>query len=354
VAEKDRAYPLDELSDEELRPRVDAIQKAIAILKSNGIKVNVNGDFVTALARRLEGVPAGVEVINSYELPQGMTRDCTDPWTYAELETNGDVKPCCARTGVGNLANQELSQILSGDRIRQLRADLLGGTPDSDCAKCHLKGPSTPQALSEKVQELLQDESRGKYFDTVFSNRILFLLQTALDHLKAGRLERTWSCVNKALALDPGIPVGENYGDITIRAHLDRILKEATVPLTLTALAAICREIGDREASNLLLQRYLELAPNAADWDRVADDISVSTLSQTIVSHEKALAWQRTQLKDLEARLTDASAQLSSIHASLGWRSILRWRRMRDRLLPVGSSRWRLLEKLMRHVRNRV
>jgi MoaA/NifB/PqqE/SkfB family radical SAM enzyme len=275
VAEHDRAFPLDELSDSELRPRVDAIQKGIGILKDNGVKVNVNGDFVSALERRLNGGLAGVEAIQSYELPKGMTRDCTDPWTYAELETNGDVKPCCARTGVGNLGQQELSQILSGEPIRRLRSDLLGGTPDSDCAKCHLRGATTPEALREKVLALLHDGTRGRYFDTVFSNRIQFLLKTGFEHLQSGRPGRAWSCVNKALNLDPGIRQVYDYGDITIRAHLKRILAEAQFPLTLTWLAAICREIGDGEASTLLLKRYLVLAPDAPDWDHVANDLSI-------------------------------------------------------------------------------
>jgi MoaA/NifB/PqqE/SkfB family radical SAM enzyme len=276
VSEHDRVFPLDEVSDAELRPRIDAIQKAIAILKDNGVRVNVNGDFVSALERRLDGVFVGEEAINSYELPKGMTRDCTDPWTYAELETNGDVKPCCARNGVGNLGQEELSQILSGERIRQLRSDLLGGTPDADCAKCHLRGSTTPEALREKVVGLLQDRTRGRYFDTVFSNKTLFLLKTGFEHLQSGRPDRAWSCVNKALALDPGIRQVYDYGDITIRAHLKRILAEARFPLTLSWLAAICREIGDGEASTVLLKRYLELAPNAPDFDHVSRGLSLA------------------------------------------------------------------------------
>jgi hypothetical protein len=107
------------------------------------------------------------------------------------------------------------------------------------------------------------------YFQTLFSDKVLFLLKTAFDHLQSGRQDRAWSCVGKALAYDPGIESAYNYGDITIRTHLKRILSEARFPLTLSWLAAICREGGDREASNLLLRRYLELAPNAPDRDHV-------------------------------------------------------------------------------------
>jgi hypothetical protein len=88
-------------------------------------------------------------------LAPGLTRDCVDPWEYVEFRVNGDVAPCCARPGVGNLASQNLAAILNGDAIRALRAALLQGTLDRACTNCTLRAPTTPAVLTEKVEQLL-------------------------------------------------------------------------------------------------------------------------------------------------------------------------------------------------------
>jgi MoaA/NifB/PqqE/SkfB family radical SAM enzyme len=53
VAPEDRVLPLDDLPDDELRPRVEAVYRAIELLRRNRIVVNVAGGFVDVLARRV-------------------------------------------------------------------------------------------------------------------------------------------------------------------------------------------------------------------------------------------------------------------------------------------------------------
>jgi len=90
-------------------------------------------------------------------LDPGQTRDCVDPWTYVEFRVNGDVAPCCVRSGVGNLATQGLAMILNGEPVRALRAALLGGALDRTCADCTMRAPTTPAALTERVAQLLAE-----------------------------------------------------------------------------------------------------------------------------------------------------------------------------------------------------
>ncbi len=56
VAPADRVVPLDALSDDELKPRMRAIRRAIALLEDAGVEVNAHAGFLTALARRA-GLP---------------------------------------------------------------------------------------------------------------------------------------------------------------------------------------------------------------------------------------------------------------------------------------------------------
>ena len=53
VPAADKPTPLASLSDGELRPRVEAIRRAIRLLETAHVKVQVAGDFVNLLARRV-------------------------------------------------------------------------------------------------------------------------------------------------------------------------------------------------------------------------------------------------------------------------------------------------------------
>jgi MoaA/NifB/PqqE/SkfB family radical SAM enzyme len=269
VQPADRAYPLADLSSEELRPRLEAIHKGIGVLKENNIEVHINGDFITTLTARLNRSPsAEVSSGHCHQLPQGMTRDCLDPWTYFELNTNADVKPCCAHSRIGNLRKETLSQALNGPEIRRLRENLLKGTPDAECANCLLRGALRPEALRGKVRAVLEDppENLGM-FD---ADRISALMKTAVENLEAGRQERTWSFITRALSIDPGIERSGDYSETTIQDSLPIVLSDTRYPLTLSWLAAVFRHIGDDRSSIVLMKRYLELAPDAPDRDSVA------------------------------------------------------------------------------------
>jgi pyruvate-formate lyase-activating enzyme len=53
IAEADRAYPLASLSDDDLRPRLEAVARAIALLRRADIDVEIDGPFVVELGRRV-------------------------------------------------------------------------------------------------------------------------------------------------------------------------------------------------------------------------------------------------------------------------------------------------------------
>jgi hypothetical protein len=91
------------------------------------------------------------------------------------------------------------------------------------------------------------------------------LLTSALERFESGDRVQGWRFVKQALSLDPGIPQTYNSTGNPVRANLHRILNESKLPVTFTLLAAICRKIGDDQASSLLLQRYIKAAPAADD-----------------------------------------------------------------------------------------
>jgi pyruvate-formate lyase-activating enzyme len=53
VPEQDRVYPLASLPDEDLRPRLEAISRATAVLRQADIAVEIDGPFIADLRRRV-------------------------------------------------------------------------------------------------------------------------------------------------------------------------------------------------------------------------------------------------------------------------------------------------------------
>jgi hypothetical protein len=205
-----------------------------------------------------------------------MTRDCIDPWTYIELGANGDVKPCCAHSSIGNLQQQNLSQILDGEPIRQLRAELLGGTLNSYCADCRLRAPTKPESLQQRVQGLIKDAASAEPHPFISANRVAILLKSAVQNLELGRRSEAVDLVGQALAIDPSATVSFDSAGRIDPSDLKKIVDKVRAPSTLTWLATVCRVSGDWKSSNLLLRRYLKIAPDAADREHVRADLKAS------------------------------------------------------------------------------
>ena len=93
-----------------------------------------------------------------------MTRDCLDPWQYVEFRPTGEVGPCCVRV-IGSLVQQNLAQILNGEKVRRLKADLLRGEPDATCRACGLHGEAPIAEFQEKVRKLVESVRPPEAFD---------------------------------------------------------------------------------------------------------------------------------------------------------------------------------------------
>ena len=109
--------------------------------------------------------------------------------------------------------------------------------------------------------------SRKKDVAGTTAEEVEDLLKSALERFESGDRVQGWRFVKQALSLDPGIPQTYNSTGNPVRANLHRILNESKLPVTFTLLAAICRKIGDDQASSLLLQRYIKAAPAPDDRD---------------------------------------------------------------------------------------
>jgi hypothetical protein len=150
-------------------------------------------------------------------VPDGMTRECFDPWCYVEFRANGEVAPCCFRPAIGNAREASLSEILNGPAVRQLRTELLTGTLDGYCAECRGKKLIAVEAMQAEVTKHIEAVQLPPGFDPeLYLAANADVAKAGLDpvhhFLRYGRLE--------ARPLRPGSPGNELVIDFDPELYL--------------------------------------------------------------------------------------------------------------------------------------
>ena len=113
---------------------------------------------------------------------------CMLPWTHMHMWPAGTTYACCMADPdipIGNTQEQSIEEIWNGDRMKELRLNLLKGEKDPICRRCHelednnvwtLRKSSNSNFKNhiDKVKETAEDGSAGDvnlaYMDIRFSN----------------------------------------------------------------------------------------------------------------------------------------------------------------------------------------
>ena len=113
---------------------------------------------------------------------------CMLPWTHMHMWPAGTTYACCMADPdipIGNTQEQSIQEIWNGDRMKELRLNLLKGEKDPICRRCHelednnvwtLRKSSNSNFKNhiDKVKETAEDGSAGDvnlaYMDIRFSN----------------------------------------------------------------------------------------------------------------------------------------------------------------------------------------
>lgn len=112
---------------------------------------------------------------------------CIMPWVHFYVAQNGNVTPCCQAPPqkvhrFGNVNEQGIAEIWSGEEINAFRKKLLSGEKDIRCQQCYTKEAegvrsmrqNTNQKYSDQVTKIIQEKTLHSeaptYFDIRFSN----------------------------------------------------------------------------------------------------------------------------------------------------------------------------------------
>jgi Iron-sulfur cluster-binding domain len=135
------------------------------MIKSNGGSY-ISDSLMERVREKLDSYDAEDRTENDrrhYALqPEGMTRDCLDPWTYVKVASSSGVMPCCRTpTPVAYLnEGKKLDGIMNSSEMKALRESLLTGRLKEVCRTCNIRGWTEPEKLNFKVNLFLKF---GKY-----------------------------------------------------------------------------------------------------------------------------------------------------------------------------------------------
>jgi radical SAM protein with 4Fe4S-binding SPASM domain len=110
-----------------------------------------------AINEKLENVDSSVghrvhsQSIYTIAQKKGLTRNCTNPWSYFMIGADSSVYACCIGQNIGKLGEDSLDTILNGKTVQKLRRRLLTGDLDRKCKFCHNIGWITKKELLKKV-----------------------------------------------------------------------------------------------------------------------------------------------------------------------------------------------------------
>lgn len=164
---------------------------------------------------------------------------CMFPWTHLNATPRGDIYPCCSNdytNPVGNLKDMTLADAINTDYMKELRLNMLAGTPSKICDFCYKHEGSSPhsfrtyslQHFSKHFDEVINnthvdgtlDDFKMRYFDIRFSNICNFKCRTC-----GSEFSSQWALEDKKTFKPDGpviIHVDDGKGDV-LQEVLDQV-----------------------------------------------------------------------------------------------------------------------------------
>ena len=100
---------------------------------------------------------------------------CAVPWNHIEVYSNGNIRTCSKGRSYGNINNEKIEDILTNEKIKQIRSDLVADQLNSNCTGCHQLSTGT-----EHFDLRNHYNPMFKEFDIDYNNTELFELN-AID-----------------------------------------------------------------------------------------------------------------------------------------------------------------------------
>jgi radical SAM protein with 4Fe4S-binding SPASM domain len=130
---------------------------------------------------------------------------CVLPWSHVSIQSTGKVFPCClslAHQELGNLQNKSLEEVWNGEKMREVRKQMLEGNRLTRCKRCYeiedagglskrvranLEHKSIPQLLESTAKDGHYKNTEAiEYLELRFSNVCNFRCRTCGPEFSTG------------------------------------------------------------------------------------------------------------------------------------------------------------------------
>lgn len=172
-------YHPSTLPPERIQALLDELQQVREIAARMGASVSIQHGLEEPLKKALdvkrhnepaahskrEDVTLGSQktIVEKYSIKpsEKQTRDCLDPWTYSQIGANGSVQLCCVDgSQIGYTSSEKsFTSIVSGEKARAFRKQLLTGEMEDVCATCYMRDLTTVEELQKKVSTLVAEKN---------------------------------------------------------------------------------------------------------------------------------------------------------------------------------------------------
>jgi len=78
-------------------------------------------------------IPNSEPIVNQFIFPDTV---CPLPWMHMEVSNNGDIKPCCVASKIGNINHNQIYDQFMSAEMTNLRNSMLSGHKPSECNTC--------------------------------------------------------------------------------------------------------------------------------------------------------------------------------------------------------------------------
>lgn len=165
----DNVYPISYMDEEELRSAFSTFKEALRLVEITGKQLTIPAGLFDSVEAKEAGIQHNIpeEVKKTFgdrrfaEVKEGHTRDCLSPWTFALIQADKAVRPCCGKPVIGFMdQNIGLEDILNGEDMRGLRRSLLTGELDDLCRCCPFKPIIEIQKFQKKISDFARKASK--------------------------------------------------------------------------------------------------------------------------------------------------------------------------------------------------
>lgn len=250
---------------------------------------------------------------------------CVLPWIHVFAGPNGDLLPCCLgdqNLPLGNLSNNTVKEIMSGDAALQLRTNMLNNRRSKSCENCYIKEDHGLPSFRTK-----HNQNYKQYISKDINSYTPIFLNIELNHLCNFKCRMCNEWFSSSIAQETKAIYGKDaklpYHYIDIK-HLHPEKRKASLEKILDILDN-AEQLSFGGGEPLLGQEHYDIMLRLVDLGKTDIEISYNTnLSKLVFKDIKVTdLWKKFSNVTVSASIDASDAVAEYIRHGTVWKDIV-------------------------------